>query len=102
MLEELKPGLRVEGLVPAEIIAVIAAQWHGSRALELTYKTAAGSLGQQVVFREDQDNLSQHCPERQPCLRCRPWPLTPGTAWGAWARAGGALAGRGCHRAGRS
>lgn len=37
---------------------VIHAQWHGSDALELTYKTTAGSLGQQVVFRKDEDKLS--------------------------------------------
>ena len=58
VLEELKPGLRIEGLIPAEVITVIYAQWHGSDALELTYKTTAGSLGQQVVFRKDQDKLS--------------------------------------------
>ncbi len=58
LLEELKPGVRIEGLIPAEVITVIAAQWHGADAVELTYKTAASSLGQQVVFRKDQDKLS--------------------------------------------
>jgi superfamily II DNA or RNA helicase len=58
LLEELKPGLRIEGLIPAEVITVIYAQWHGSDALELTYKTTAGSLGQQVVFRKDEGKLS--------------------------------------------
>jgi superfamily II DNA or RNA helicase len=58
LLEELKPGLRIEGLIPAEVVTVIYAQWHGSDALELTYKTTGGSLGQQVVFRKDQDKLS--------------------------------------------
>lgn len=57
-LEELKPGLRIDGLIPAEVITVIAAQWHGTHALELTYKNAAGGLGQQVVFRKDQDKLA--------------------------------------------
>ncbi len=57
-LEELKPGLRIDGLIPAEVITVIAAQWHGTDALELTYKNSAGGLGQQVVFRKDQDKLS--------------------------------------------
>ena len=57
-LEELKPGLRIDGLIPAEVITVIAAQWHGADALELTYKNASGGLGQQVVFRKDQDKLS--------------------------------------------
>ncbi|MFE7328840.1 DEAD/DEAH box helicase [Streptomyces sp. NPDC057565] len=58
LLEELKPGLRIEGLIPAEIVTVIAAQWHGANALELTYKTAAGGLDQRVVFRKDEDKLS--------------------------------------------
>lgn len=57
-LEELKPGLRVDGLIPSEVIAVIAAQWHGTDALELTYKDSSGRLGQQVVFRKEQGNLS--------------------------------------------
>ena len=57
-LEELKPGLRIDGLIPAEVITVIAAQWHGADALELTYKNSVGGLGQQVVFRKDQDKLS--------------------------------------------
>lgn len=57
LLEEFKPGLRVDGLIPAEAVTVIAAQWHGTDALELTYKTTAGHLGQQVVFRKDQDGL---------------------------------------------
>jgi superfamily II DNA or RNA helicase len=57
-LEEVKPGLRLDGLIPAEIITVIAAQWHGTDALELTYKTTTGVLGQQVVFRKDESALS--------------------------------------------
>ncbi|MCX2966285.1 helicase-related protein [Gordonia aquimaris] len=58
LLEHLKPGLRVEGLIPAQVVTVIAAQAHGSDAVELTYKTTAGALGQQVVFRKDEDALS--------------------------------------------
>ena len=58
LLEELKPGLRIDGLIPAQVITVIFAQWHGTDALELTYKANDGALGQQVVFRKDQDNLT--------------------------------------------
>ncbi|MFC7360146.1 helicase-related protein [Nocardioides astragali] len=57
-LEELKPGLRIDGLIPAEVITVIAAQWHGTDALELTYKNPSGGLGQQVVFRKDEHKLA--------------------------------------------
>ncbi|OCB36944.1 helicase, partial [Mycobacterium malmoense] len=58
LLEELKPGLRIAGLIPAEVVTVIAAQSHGADTVELTFKTAAGALDQQVVFRKDQDKLS--------------------------------------------
>ncbi|WP_248843912.1 helicase-related protein [Streptomyces hirsutus] len=58
LLEELKPGLRISGLIPAEAVTVIAAQWHGANAVELTYKTAGGGLDQRVVFRKDEDRLS--------------------------------------------
>jgi superfamily II DNA or RNA helicase len=58
LLEELKPGLRINGLIPAEVVTVIFAQWHGADTLELTFKTTAGNLDQQVVFRKDQDKLS--------------------------------------------
>ena len=50
--------MRVEGLIPAEVITVIATQGHGADALGLTYKHSAGCLGQQVVFRKDGARLS--------------------------------------------
>ncbi|PRY52236.1 uncharacterized protein DUF3883 [Knoellia remsis] len=56
-LEELKPGLRIEGLVPGEVLTVIAVQWHGASAAELTYKNSAGELGQQVVLRQHEDSI---------------------------------------------
>jgi superfamily II DNA or RNA helicase len=58
LLEELKPGLRISGLIPGEVVTVIFAQSHGADTVELTFKTAAGTLDQQVVFRKDQDKLS--------------------------------------------
>lgn len=56
-LEEVNPGLRIDGLIPTETITVVAVQWHGHNALELTYKTTSGWLGQQVVYRQDQEKL---------------------------------------------
>lgn len=58
LLEELKPGLRIDGLIPGEVITVIFAQHHGMNAVELTYKKTDGALGQQVVFRKDESKLS--------------------------------------------
>ncbi|MFJ5599931.1 helicase-related protein [Micromonospora parva] len=57
-LEDLSPGLRVAGVIPGETVSVLAAQWHGSDAVELTYKTLDGGLRQQVLFRADEPKLS--------------------------------------------
>ncbi|MEV4322380.1 helicase-related protein [Microbispora rosea] len=57
-LEDLVSGVRVSGVVPGETVSVIAAQWHGSDALELTFKTLDGGLRQQVLFRTDEAKLS--------------------------------------------
>ncbi|HLU46118.1 MAG TPA: DEAD/DEAH box helicase, partial [Natronosporangium sp.] len=57
-LEELAPGARVAGVVPGETVMILGAQPHGSDAVELTYKTLDGSLGQRMLFREDESKLS--------------------------------------------
>ena len=45
-LEQLQPNAAVRGIVPDGLVTVISVQWHGSEALELTYKTADGQVGQ--------------------------------------------------------
>lgn len=57
-LEQLEPGVRLGGLMPGVDVIVIAAQWHGTDAVELTYKTTNGALGQQLVYRRDAVSLS--------------------------------------------
>ena len=57
-LEDLAPGLRVTGVVPHEVVHIIFPQPHGADAVEITYKTAAGDLGQRVVFRREEDSLA--------------------------------------------
>ena len=57
LLEELKPGIHLDGLIPGQSVIVLAAQWHGTSAIEITYKDAGGRLDQQVVFRADEDGL---------------------------------------------
>ena len=57
-LEDLTPGARVSGLVPGEVVEVIAARWAGSRSVVLTYRTAAGRVDEQVVYREAESSLS--------------------------------------------
>jgi len=57
-LEDLQAGLRLAGVIPGQNVAVIAVQPHGNDAVELTYKTAEGELGQRILGREAEDRLS--------------------------------------------
>jgi superfamily II DNA or RNA helicase len=57
-LEDLQPGLRLAGVIPGQNVSVIAVQAHGADAIELTYKTAEGDLGQRVLGRDAEENLA--------------------------------------------
>jgi hypothetical protein len=48
----LLPGARVLGVTPSGAVTVVAAESHGSDALTLTYRDAAGLLGEATLFGE--------------------------------------------------
>jgi superfamily II DNA or RNA helicase len=57
-LEDLASGVRVAGILPSDSVQVVAVQWHGADALELTYKSNRGDLSQRVLYRVDEGSLS--------------------------------------------
>ena len=57
-LEALKPGATVHGLRPDGPVTVVAAAWHGTSCVTLTYRTGAGEVGEQLVFRDDETTLA--------------------------------------------
>ncbi|MFZ1489120.1 MAG: helicase-related protein [Ilumatobacteraceae bacterium] len=57
VLEHLTPGARVTGLVPGEVVEVVASRWAGSRSVVLTYRTQAGWVDEQIVPRELEGEL---------------------------------------------
>ena len=56
-LEELTSGASVRGILPDGLVTVVNVQWFGSAALELTFKDAAGRLGNQILYRENEPSL---------------------------------------------
>ncbi len=56
-LEELQPGGAVRGIIPDALVVVVSVQWFGSEALELTYKTPAGKLANELLYRHDEPRL---------------------------------------------
>ncbi|MFZ3114188.1 MAG: hypothetical protein WA133_08605 [Syntrophales bacterium] len=56
-LEDLQPNAAVRGLLPDCLLTVVGVQWFGSEALELTYKTPAGKVANELLYRHDEPRL---------------------------------------------
>src|SRR3989440_2648710 len=56
-LEELRPNAAVRGILPDALVTVVNVQWFGSEALELTYKTPAGKVANELLYRHDEPRL---------------------------------------------
>ena len=56
-LEDLQPDAVVRGLLPDALASVVSVQWFGSEALNLVYRTAAGDLDQELLYRHDEARL---------------------------------------------
>jgi SNF2 family DNA or RNA helicase len=57
-LEDVSAGVRLSGLIAGETAAVLAVERHGADAATITYRSASGSLGERVIYREDAAALS--------------------------------------------
>ena len=56
-LEDLKQNASVRGILPDALVSVVNVQWFGSEALELTYKTSAGKVANELIYRHDESRL---------------------------------------------
>ena len=56
-LEDLTRGASVRGVLPAETVSVLDVKWHGTSAVELTFKDPQGKPGNRLLFRDDEASL---------------------------------------------
>src|SRR5689334_18559297 len=56
-LDELKPGASVQGILPSALITIVSVQWHGSEAVELTYKSPEGKVANELLYRHDEPRI---------------------------------------------
>ena len=56
-LEDLRPNSAIRGVHPDGLVTVVSVQWFGSAALELTYKTPAGTVANELLYRHDEARL---------------------------------------------
>lgn len=48
-LDELMPNASVKGILPNGLVTVVSVQWHGSEALQLTYRTPEGMVANELL-----------------------------------------------------
>ena len=56
-LEELTPSTIIKGILPNQHVTVVAATWLGTAGIELTYKTADGRLGSELLYRTSEPSV---------------------------------------------
>ena len=56
-LEDLQANAAVRGVLPEGLATVVGVQWFDSKALELTYKTPAGKVANELLYRDDEPRL---------------------------------------------
>ena len=57
-LEEITVGSCVKGIIADEPVTIVAVKWYGNSVLEITYKDSRGQPGNQMLYREEEENLS--------------------------------------------
>ena len=57
VLEDLRPNAVVRGVLPDANVTVVAVQWFGSQAVEVTYKDPAGRVGNVLLYRSQEAEL---------------------------------------------
>jgi superfamily II DNA or RNA helicase len=57
ILEELKQGALVKGILPNSPVTIINIEWHGSDVAEVTYRDNRGQLGNELLFRDREPQL---------------------------------------------
>ena len=57
-LENITAGAKVVGLEGGSEVHVVAAKWHGTNAITVTYKNSSGHVAEQILYREDESRLN--------------------------------------------
>ena len=64
-LEDITVGSQINGIAAGESVTVIAVQWYGDAAAEVTFKNSKGQLASQILYRDDENRievLANHLP----------------------------------------
>ncbi|MBC6404686.1 MAG: DUF3883 domain-containing protein [Rhodospirillales bacterium] len=58
ILEELKNGAAISGIVPGQTVTIVNADWIGDQAVNVVYRTEQGEIAERILYRDEEDGLS--------------------------------------------
>ena len=64
-LEQLERKMRVNGIVPEQTVELVDVEQSGPSSVSVAYRRADGSLGERVLYRNDEESLSTPLKQRQ-------------------------------------
>ncbi len=56
-LEDIQPHAALRGILPDALVTVVNILWYGSDVVELTYKTPAGKVDNELLYRQDEERI---------------------------------------------
>ena len=56
-LEEITRGAAIRGILPDGLVTVVDVRWFGTTVIEVTYKDAAGRLGNELLYRDREPTI---------------------------------------------
>lgn len=57
LLEELRSGATVNGVMPNQSVEVVSVEWIGDQAINLVYRAPGGSVSETTLYRNDEHRL---------------------------------------------
>jgi hypothetical protein len=58
LLEDIKNGAIVQGIMPGVPVEVVSVDWIGQQAVNLVYRVPGGSVAETTLYRDDEHRLS--------------------------------------------
>ena len=57
VLEDVKSGARVRGLVPGQSVQIVYVDWIGNQAINVVYREPQGGVSETTLYRDDEHRL---------------------------------------------
>ena len=56
-LEQITVGSNIKGILPNELVTIVAVKWHGNSAITATYRTSNGNVNERLLYRDDEASV---------------------------------------------